>query len=248
MARVLIVDDEANVRMMIRLALQHAGHDVAVAADGQEGLEKFGDGSEWDLVLLDQRMPGMEGLDVLREMLARSPDARIVMITAFGTIDLAVEAMESGATDFLRKPFTAELLRGAVSAVLARKEPPEMDQGAAPTTYAFKTVNGYRIERRADNVRQVNRERQYFFMIVSPNGEARGCYVVLPPYAIELVRAHTGREQLPGGDRFWKAFCEEALANYLWQNAAFPEGDVLRIDELTTPQRRWIDAVLASSA
>ena len=65
MARILVVDDENNIRMMVRLALQHVGHTVTVAADGPEGLEKFGNGDEIDLVVLDQRMPGMEGIDVL---------------------------------------------------------------------------------------------------------------------------------------------------------------------------------------
>ena len=64
MARILIVDDENNIRMMVRLALQHVGHTVETAADGAEGLQKFGNGSNFDLVLLDQRMPGLEGLDV----------------------------------------------------------------------------------------------------------------------------------------------------------------------------------------
>src|SRR5438034_8537810 len=104
MARILVIDDEHNIRTMIRLALQHVGHTVETAADGLEGLEKFGNGTAWDLTLLDQRMPGMEGLEVLREIRQRDSQAQVVMITAFGTIDLAVEAMKSGATDFLRKP------------------------------------------------------------------------------------------------------------------------------------------------
>ena len=111
MAKILIVDDESNIRMMLRLALEHVGHTVGLAADGAEGLEKFGGGADWDLVLLDHRMPGIEGIDVLREIRARKPDARVVMITAFGTVDLASEALRLGATDFLRKPFTVELLR-----------------------------------------------------------------------------------------------------------------------------------------
>src|SRR5689334_9257581 len=114
MARILMVDDEHNIRMMIRLALQHDGHTVEAAADGSEGLEKFGDGSAWDLVLLDQRMPGLEGMAVLRQMRYYDADARVIMITAFGTVDLAVDAMKAGATDFLRKPFTADTLRGAI--------------------------------------------------------------------------------------------------------------------------------------
>ena len=123
MARILIVDDENNIRMMVRLALQHVGHTVETAADGTEGLQKFGSGSSFDLVLLDQRMPGMEGLDVLKQMRYQHPAAKIIMATAFGTIDLAVDAMKSGATDFLRKPFTAETLRGAVQTASKRNRP-----------------------------------------------------------------------------------------------------------------------------
>ena len=103
MARILVIDDESNVRMMLRLALRHTGHDVETASDGYEGLDRFGDGADWDLVLLDQRMPGLEGLEVLREIRKRAPNARVIMVTAFGTIDLAAEAMAAGATDFLRK-------------------------------------------------------------------------------------------------------------------------------------------------
>ena len=80
MAQILVIDDEANIRTMIRLALQHAGHSVTAAAEGQDGLEKFGDGSEWDLVLVDQRMPGLQGLDVLRDMLARAPETRAMRV------------------------------------------------------------------------------------------------------------------------------------------------------------------------
>ena len=94
MARILLIDDEGNLRLMIRLALQHAGHTVETAADGPEGLAKFGEGAGWDLTLLDQRMPGMEGMEVLREIRRREPEAKVIMITAFGTIDLAGEAME----------------------------------------------------------------------------------------------------------------------------------------------------------
>src|SRR5579872_503365 len=134
-ARILLIDDESNIRTMIRLALQHAGHTVETAADGPEGLEKFGSGEDWDLVLLDHRMPGMAGLDVLREIHRRDPNARVIMITAFGTIDLAVDAMKAGATDFLRKPFTTDTLRGAVRAAL-QAEPGSTMAAASQTATA----------------------------------------------------------------------------------------------------------------
>lgn len=244
MARILVIDDENNIRMMIRLALQHDGHTVETAADGPDGLEKFGDGQGWDLALLDQRMPGMEGLEVLRQMRQRDPDTRIIMITAFGTIDLAVDAMKAGATDFLRKPFTAEILRGAVRAVLQSSAPPP--DSPLPTVYHSTTVNGFRFAYVPAPGARSGGDLRYEFMIESPTGQRRPCAVVLPGYLVELVKAHLDCETPPGGDRFWQALCEEALANYVWQHAEFPPEDGLRLDDLTTGLRRWIDAVLGA--
>ena len=95
--RVLIVDDETNIRRMMRLTLEADGYEVEDAPDGVKGLELFGDGSRFDAVVLDQKMPGMDGIETLRQMLRRAPDATIVMVTAFGSIELAVDAMKAGA-------------------------------------------------------------------------------------------------------------------------------------------------------
>ena len=74
----------------------------------------------YDAVLLDQRMPGLDGLETLRQIKQRAPDACVVMVTAYASIELAVDAMRLGATDFLRKPMTPETLRSATAAALAR--------------------------------------------------------------------------------------------------------------------------------
>src|SRR5215208_6482230 len=74
--RILIVDDEENIRRVTRLSLQAAGYEVGEAADGERGLEAFGDGSAWDAVLLDQRMPGMDGLETLRHINERDATRR----------------------------------------------------------------------------------------------------------------------------------------------------------------------------
>ena len=248
MARILVVDDENNIRMMVRLALQHVGHTVTVAADGPEGLEKFGNGDDIDLVVLDQRMPGMEGIDVLKQMRYHDPHAKIIMATAFGTIDLAVEAMKFGATDFLRKPFTAETLRGSVQSALNERQ--TTLQGAAANgvsggvTFGSTTINGYRIEFKAGSGERTPSEFRQKFTVRTPNGQEQACSVILPGYLMELVKAHTDREQMPGGERFWQAVCEEALANHLWQNADFPPGGTLRAEELTAGLKRFVDAVL----
>ncbi len=253
MGRILVVDDENNIRMMVRLALQHIGHQVEVAADGTEGLDKFGDGRAFDLVLLDQRMPGMEGIDVLRQMRHYDPHARIIMATAFGTIDLAVEAMKLGAHDFLRKPFTAETLRGAVQTALGEQAnasaPPASSAPGGVSggvTFGSTTINGYRIEFQTGTSERTNGDFRQNFTVRTPTGQTQSCVVTLPSYVTELVKVHADREQLPGGDRFWQAVCEEALANYLWQNADFPAGGALRIEELTAGLRRFVDAVLAA--
>src|SRR5207247_3915943 len=103
-----------------RRRVQGAGYEVGEASDGQHGLEAFGDGSAWDAVLLDQRMPGMDGLKTLRQINERDAAARVIMATAYASIELAVDAMKLGATDFVRKPMTPEILRNAVAAALSK--------------------------------------------------------------------------------------------------------------------------------
>lgn len=252
MARILVIDDENNIRMMVRLTLQHVGHTVEVAADGQEGLTRFSDGSGWDLILLDQRMPFMEGLDVLRQIRYQDPLVKIIMITAFGTIDLAVEAMKAGATDFLRKPFTGDILRGAVQSALKgfAASDASVNTEIKPTTlsgptFGLTTINGYRIEFKPEPGTKMDNGRGFLFSLRSPQDTLQQCTVVLSNLVMELVKAHTDREEMPGGSRFWQAICEEALANYLWQNAEFPPDGMLRVNDLTSGLRRYVDSVLS---
>lgn len=249
MARILLIDDERNIRLMVGMALQQLGHTVETATDGPEGLEKFGRGEGFDLVLLDQRMPGMDGLAVLRELLWHDPSARVIMLTAFGTIELAVEAMKAGAADFLRKPFMAETLGGAVKAALERpargSEPGGQPASAAsaPISFGLTTINGFQIAGQHGRGRAAGDGRRFAFLVRSPLGEARVCGVVLPGHLMRQARAHIDRDEIPGGDLFWRSLAEESLANYVWQNADFPPDDDLIVDELTAGIRRWIDAV-----
>src|SRR5690349_24220089 len=118
--RILIIDDEEHIRRMMRLTLEAAGYEVSEAKDGADGLRLFGDGSAWDAVVLDQRMPGMDGLETLRQLKQLNVHSHVVMATAYASIELAVDAMKLGATDFVRKPMTPEVLRNAVTAALAK--------------------------------------------------------------------------------------------------------------------------------
>jgi two-component system, NtrC family, sensor kinase len=94
--RILIIDDEENIRRVTRLTLQVAGHEVGEARDGERGLEAFGDGRSWDVVLLDQRIPGMDGLETSRRINERDATARVTMATAYASIESAVDAMKLG--------------------------------------------------------------------------------------------------------------------------------------------------------
>ncbi len=245
-ARILVIDDETNIRTMIKLALVHVGYQVETAADGPEGLLKFDQGEGWDIVLLDQRMPGMSGIEVQREIYRRDPATRLILITAFGTIDLALEAIQSGASDFLRKPFTAEMLRTAVRTALERPATPAtaVPVGMVCRAFTRTTINGFSFEHSEDTVDDRTGDIVFHFDVTRADAPVERVKVVLPTYVVELVKAYTDLEEVPGGQRFWQAMCEEALANYLWQNAQVPEDHTLRLDDLTSNLQRWLDSVL----
>jgi DNA-binding NtrC family response regulator len=115
----LIVDDEKNIRLTLAHALEAIQVEAAPAINGEEALAMLGERS-FDLVLLDLRLPGMSGMEVLRHLHRDYPQLPVVVITAYGTVDSAVEAMRCGAVNFLQKPFAPEEIREVVSAVLER--------------------------------------------------------------------------------------------------------------------------------
>ena len=118
--KILIVDDEKNIRMTITQALAEMEVETDTAVNGEEALAKLSD-TEFGLVLLDLRMPGMDGMEVLERLRKDRPDIRVVIITAHGTIDSAVEAMKLGAVDFIQKPFTPDEIRQLVSKIIKRE-------------------------------------------------------------------------------------------------------------------------------
>jgi two-component system nitrogen regulation response regulator GlnG len=103
-ARVLIADDEDSLRWVLEKGLRQAGYEVTAVADGDSALRAF-DASPFDLVFLDIRMPGMDGLTALAQLRARRPDAHVIVMTAHGTMETAIQAMQRGAYDYLAKPF-----------------------------------------------------------------------------------------------------------------------------------------------
>ncbi len=121
MARVLIVDDHDTIREGLELLLRKHGHRTYSAENGRQGLELLSEhGAE--LVITDLRMAGMDGIEVLRQVRAQAPDTDVMMITAFGTVDRAVEAMKLGAVDFITKPFSPEEFAVKVGRLLRERE------------------------------------------------------------------------------------------------------------------------------
>jgi DNA-binding NtrC family response regulator len=112
--KVLIIDDDESMRIGCEQALEIGGFGVASAAGGQDGLERARRES-FDVVLLDMKMPGLSGLEVLERLKQESPNTMVIMITAFATIDSAVAAIQQGAYNYLPKPFTPEALIALVA-------------------------------------------------------------------------------------------------------------------------------------
>jgi len=104
MAKILVVDDDRELQENIVEVLAEAGFDVCAASNGEEALEQLAT-TAIDLVLLDSIMPGMNGMETLPQIKRAYPQAKIIMMTAFSTVDSAVEAMRKGADDFITKPF-----------------------------------------------------------------------------------------------------------------------------------------------
>lgn len=130
-SRILIVDDEPNVRLVFRTALEACGYVVAEADDGVTALERLA-AAPADLVLLDLQMPRVGGMEVLRRLRESGNDVPVAIVTAHGSIPDAVAAMKLGAIDFLTKPLSPEPLRQVVRDVIerhsARKSGPSLDR------------------------------------------------------------------------------------------------------------------------
>ena len=222
--RILIIDDEENIRRVTRLTLEAAGYEVGEAGDGQRGLEAFGDGSAWDAVLLDQRMPGMDGLETLRRIKQRRAGACVIMATAYASIELAVDAMKLGATDFVRKPMTPEILRNAVAAALSKQPrmfaataPPSQEVSAGPLIQTI-TMNGFTILE-SEGAWQASDERR--FTVKSPGGNEYEVLVQIDEEAVGYVERMT-RRRLPPENSFWTTQAQRILSDYLWKEGKVP--------------------------
>jgi DNA-binding response OmpR family regulator len=117
---ILVVDDEKNIRLTMSQSLESLDIPVQTAVNGEEALRKLRE-TPFGLVFLDLKMPGIDGMEVLRQIKDDWPKIRVIIITAHGTVESAVEAMKLGAVDFIQKPFSPEEIRELATQVLRRE-------------------------------------------------------------------------------------------------------------------------------
>ena len=231
--RLLLIDDEPHIRQMMRLTLEAAGYDVDEAADGEAGLAQFRIGSPYGAVVLDQKMPGLDGLETLKRLKERAPDVCVLMATAFASIELAVDAMRMGATDFLRKPMTPEVLRSAVAAAIASghsPRPARRTSAAGKPDIEMLTLNGFQIT--PPETASPSSFEHHFRVKHFPDGMELTVSVAIDPEGVERVARLTRRRLEPGG-AFWRLQAERLLSAYLWSEGKAPESGRLIVHDVS---------------
>lgn len=124
--KILIVDDQAGIRRLLYEAFNEQGYEVELAGNGMEALEKVKAASP-DLILLDMKMPGMSGIETLKEIKTIDPSALVVMMTAYGELEIVAEALKLGIKEYVAKPFDINELRGMIRTIL--NERPQREAG-----------------------------------------------------------------------------------------------------------------------
>jgi two-component system, NtrC family, response regulator len=145
LGKILLVDDDESVRRVLQLQLEEAGYSVVTACDVQEALE-LADEQGPALVITDLKMPGGSGVDLLNRLRSDHPETTVVMITAFGTVQTAVEAMKSGAYDYITKPVEFDELILIVKRALEHQrlvEEVRTLRGALDEKYGFESITGH---------------------------------------------------------------------------------------------------------
>jgi CheY-like chemotaxis protein len=250
---VLIVDDEPNIRTVMRVALEGHGYTVGEASSGEEALDMYTAGRKWDAVLLDERMSGMDGLETLRHLRQHDPHAVVIMVTAFASIELAVEAMKLGATDFMRKPMTPDTLRAAVDGALCKargdaalagphqaagaaagppsSSPSAQAASAAPAKRPYEVwmFNGLRLRHvPSDDAVTVQR----FDVRRGPAEQGRPVVVEFTEGVAAAVADEAGRP-LDDDRAFWIRQAALALGHYVWNKAEVPAEGRLLVDRVS---------------
>ena len=120
-SRILVVDDEAVIRDGVKRILERSGMEVATSSSGRAALAMMQE-TDFDLVVTDLKMPGLNGIEVLKAIKVLQPEVPVIIITGYSTVDTAVEAMKNGAFDYIAKPFTPDQITGKVEKALEQRE------------------------------------------------------------------------------------------------------------------------------
>jgi DNA-binding NtrC family response regulator len=154
--KILIVDDSKNIRITIQHLLENENHEFDIAMNGEEALDKILT-NEFDLVFLDIRMPTLDGMEVLREIRKKGNKTPVVILSAYGTVDNAVEAMKLGVVDFMTKPFTPTEIRELLQSFEKREalneeeEEPEKELSLAELEqYVKRLISSEKYEKAMD--------------------------------------------------------------------------------------------------
>ena len=208
-ARILIVDDEVGMQIALREVLQRQGYQVVIAKDALVALTRL-ENETFDVVLTDVRMPEMNGMELLGRIRARWPETPVLVMTAYGAIEDAVEAMKKGAADYLLKPFSTDTVEEVVARLLKRRGAEDADPDAK--TDDGETANGYAVDPIASSpqmqgVLRLAREVADSTATVLVQGESGTGKEVVARY----IHRHSGR----GGRSFVAVNCAALPENLL---------------------------------
>jgi DNA-binding response OmpR family regulator len=157
--KLLIVEDEHLIARFLANGLRSEGYMTAVSPDGDDASERL-EREDWDLVILDLRLPGRSGFDVLRTLAAAGNDTPVLVLSARSSTETKVAALEAGATDYLAKPFAFDELVARIRALLRRHRPQPRDETAEPTLGFSLDGRGHELCWR-DGRRQQLSEREF---------------------------------------------------------------------------------------
>ena len=242
-SKILVVDDESTILKMMELVLANAGYSVTTAHGGHEALEVYGNGANFDLLITDYKMPEMNGIELEGEILRRDPSAKVLLVSGYGGIDTALEALNKGAMDFLRKPFTPDALRDAVRSVIER------DRKQSPVTavcreFSRQSINGSSFELKEKEYDEQFGDLRCLFEVTTQTGVVP-LVVVMPAFIQELIKAYIDSDEVPCGGRFFEAICEETVSSALRENNGVPPNEEIVIDNLTKEVQKWIDSMVS---
>jgi len=179
--RVLVVDDEAGIRNLLQRTLEDAGYSVVTAASGQEALDKMSE-MNIDLAMLDIKMPGMTGLEVLQRITINSPDIGVIMVTGIGDAQTAVEAMKLGAYDYITKPFNAADVVPAIQKVFQQRDVRrEEEQRRHRLEEKVRDQSDWLQEQFSELVETLAREHKLLYSLKDKQSGGNPSFVKLPP-------------------------------------------------------------------